>query len=271
VRRFLVAFLCLSAFAAGLVTAAAVPVPSAPPGRPASPSLGGLAGLVVDGLTGAPVAGALVSASSGPSAVTGTNGSYRLMIPNGSVTLTVTDAGYHPSSVTVIFHAGGPAVNITLAPFVFPVHGAVVDRSSSAGLSGIVVVANPGEFAATTGTTGTYRLNLENGTYAVTVSAPGYQTQNTTVVVDGAPVTLYLFLSPPPLPPTAAPPSPLPFVGYGLAVGASAATLGAYSARGVRERVRAFTPGPLASLPSWGAGMVRARVTRGRRSRLPPR
>ncbi|MCI4330841.1 MAG: carboxypeptidase regulatory-like domain-containing protein [Thermoplasmata archaeon] len=271
-RRFLLFMVCLGALGGAAATTAAAVLTPESLGSPSAASAGSpLLGSVVDGLTARPVAGATVAASTGPSTLTTANGGFSLAVPNGSVTLAVSAPGYHSATLTIVYHAGAPPVNVTLQPFVFALHGAVVDRGDSVGLAGFVVVANPGDVVTTSSTTGTYRLNLENGTYSVTVSGPGYQSSTTSVVVDGAPVTLYLFLSPPPAAVATAPATPWPILLAGIGAGATTGALGAWSARGRRAPPARTPSGPLAGLPSFANTMVRARMARGRRNRMPPR
>jgi hypothetical protein len=262
VRRFLLLFVCL--WAVGSASGAAFADPaSLPPVAHGHPQAGPtLSGWVLDALTGGAVPGAIVSASSGPSTSTTSDGSFGLVLPNGSVTITVTHVGFHPSAVTTVVHAGGAPLNVTLQPYVYPVHGAVVDPVGSVGIAGVVVVADPGNIVTTSGASGVYRLNLENGSYTLTVSAPGYRSSTVQVVVDGAPVSLYLFLAPPG-PGSVAPPfSPVPIVASGLLAGIGAGALGEWSALGDRRRPVRGPSGPLAALPSWAGARTRSRRSR---------
>lgn len=227
-------------------------------------------GFVLDALTGLPVAGASVAASSGPSTTTTAMGDFVLQLKNGTATLAVSAAGYHPATVTVVVGPSAAPVNVSLQPFVFAVHGAVVDHGSSAALSGAVIVANPGDIVATSNAGGMYRLMLENGSYILTISAPGYQTSTVPLAVDGVPVTLYLFLSPPTTALQGAAFSAVTVVTTGSIVGAVCAAAGGWTARRRPVRRPPVPSGPLAGLPSFAGPWVRARSSAWRRDRLPP-
>ena len=152
-------------------------------------------GTVTDGLTVAPVPGASLRASSGPSTASATDGSFTLLLASGVQTLTVTHPGYHGRSVTINVRAS-TVLNITLTPYTWVVSGVVLDSATSTPIIGALVQVFPTNLNVMTGGSGQYRFTLENGTYFLNASAAGFASGSVTVTVSGSALVKYIDLSP---------------------------------------------------------------------------
>ncbi|MGH3071968.1 MAG: carboxypeptidase regulatory-like domain-containing protein, partial [Gaiellaceae bacterium] len=138
---------------------------------------------------GAPVAGARVTAVERDlAATTGTDGTYRLGVPNGTHTIRVTAVGYEPfEQVVAVAAAERVQLDVELTAIERgAIAGTVVDEAAGAPLAGAeVVLAGAGEGEATTDETGAFRFDeLLPGDYTLDVGATGYlpQTLEATVV-----------------------------------------------------------------------------------------
>ena len=176
---------------------------------------------VVVGAGGAPLARANVSVLSSLGTVgttTAANGSFSVRLANGTFSLTATAPGY--GSATLNGSVAGSALalpDVQLTPLStagrYAVSGYIVDAASGGPVaSAELFISN----ATTTlrepvASAGHWSVELANGTYTVTATAPGYGSNSTALVVAGAPAgPLLLALPEAPTVTSTAPPSPLP-------------------------------------------------------------
>ncbi|HZY69449.1 MAG TPA: carboxypeptidase regulatory-like domain-containing protein [Thermoplasmata archaeon] len=152
-------------------------------------------GNLTDNLTGLPIAGALVVASSGPYTTSTANGSFALVLAGGVETLSVTHVGFHGRSVTWILRSTF-FLPLRMTPFRWSVTGTVVDAVTATPIIGARVVAEPSGVNATTVAGGSYKLSLENGSYTITASAPGFQSTTATVNISGVGTSKFILLPP---------------------------------------------------------------------------
>lgn len=154
-------------------------------------------GTITDRRTGLPLSGAVVSvAGSSLSATTNSSGEYQLSaVPEGSVQLNVSAAGYGTVSGTANLAAGqtlifSPALQEQVALGVL-VQGTITDRLTSLPLAGVQIQITGGDNQSQTATTdasGNYSIsNIVAGTIALTATATDYHPVSaTTTVEDGA-------------------------------------------------------------------------------------
>ncbi|MCI4320111.1 MAG: carboxypeptidase-like regulatory domain-containing protein [Thermoplasmata archaeon] len=225
-------------------------------------------GTVSDSLTHSPVPGAIVRASSGPSTTSAANGSYNLTIQSGPETLTYTHAEYRTRSIP--FNLVAPRiVNARLVPFNWTLSGSVLDAATSTPIIGAVVTYLPGGVHNTTNGLGQYRLPMENGTYTVSASAPGFQNGSVVITMNGSPLTKFVLLAPAGGGGGGNDGTVLVAVGVGVAVAVVAlAYLILRSSGGRFSRRR---PGPLAGIPGERDPNAPAPTRSADRSRYPPR
>ncbi|MGI0133275.1 MAG: carboxypeptidase regulatory-like domain-containing protein, partial [Thermoplasmata archaeon] len=156
----------------------------------AGPTYYALNGSVTAAATGAAIPGATVSIQGGASVLTNQTGRFSLQALNGTYTLEVSAAGFGIASAVVLI-AGSPVVhNFSLEILnasLYPVTGSVDFSANASPVPGALVELR-GIGSAVTGPNGSYRFLAANGTYALTVSAPGLFSQSSIVVVHGAPV-----------------------------------------------------------------------------------
>ena len=164
---------------------------------PRGPS-GSLQGTVTEVSTGAPLAGATVTAvveGRARTTRTGLDGTYRFgAVPVGPVEVTAEAFGYRPATESAEI-VEGQTTTVDFALTALPtLGGTVTDANDGAPVAGATVTATSGDDTrtATTGADGTYVMFLELGTWSVTVEADGYATETREVVVDeeGEAVTL---------------------------------------------------------------------------------
>ena len=159
--------------------------------------VGTASGQVTDAVTGLPVAGATVSYVGG-TATSDSGGMYTLAsLPDGNTTVTATHSGYSDQSAVVVITTGSTTnQDFALAPLPGSIHGVVTDSVTGAPIAGAAVSYSGG--AATTGANGAYSLaGVTEGSYAVSVSAAGYNGQSPQVSVGpGANVVKNVALAP---------------------------------------------------------------------------
>jgi hypothetical protein len=146
---------------------------------------GALTGTVMEAASGVPIAGAQVLAVLGPtasfSAATNLSGTYALLLPAGTYTLSASAYGYTTSVVAGVSLSSAFTVtrNFALAPLPrYTVSGTVTDRRSGAPLAATLQVAGwpldpPLTSTTTSLATGAYSLTLLAGqSYTLTASSP---------------------------------------------------------------------------------------------------
>lgn len=170
---------------------------------------GVLSGVITDGLTNAPIAGAAVKATpSDPSldtvtTATGGDGSYTMALSAGTYTLTVSKSGYSSASASDVTVAAEQSASqsLSLQPISGSVSGTVTgadDQGTTGPLEAATVTAAPtsgeGSYSAATAGDGTYTLNLPAGEYKITASKDGYSSESTTVTVSAGGSTFSPYL-----------------------------------------------------------------------------
>jgi ABC-type dipeptide/oligopeptide/nickel transport system permease component/outer membrane protein assembly factor BamB len=147
---------------------------------------------VVERADGSPIPNASITIGT-RSTSTDARGSFSLGLRNGTYALEAFASGFTPLEETLV--VAGPTTNLTLVlrPLtLYPVTGQVVDGWSGSGLEGVVVDAvGPFGYDAevTTGTAGTFTVDLPNGTTTLSVAAFGsYGGASVPVDVLGAPL-----------------------------------------------------------------------------------
>jgi phosphatidylinositol-3-phosphatase len=159
-------------------------------GAPAS----SISGTVTDSVTQAPISGATVSYSGGSTTTNGSGGYTMTNVAPGTYTVTASATGYTSQSAQVSVTAGMTTTqSFTLVPPPGRITGTVTDSVTTAAISSATISYGgaDGSGSTTTGTDGTYTLDMvPEGSYTVSVSAPGYTTQSAPVsVAPGATTT----------------------------------------------------------------------------------
>jgi Carboxypeptidase regulatory-like domain len=228
----------------GQVEARILVDPSAAP----PPAMYPVNGTITDSLTGDPIAGAMVRASSGPTTTSGANGSYAVVVQSGPETFTYTHRGYHTRSVN--FPVGAPRVeDVALNPFAWILSGSILDLATSTPIIGAAVTADAGGFRTTTGALGQYSLTLENGTYVVNASAPGFTNGTAMVTMNGSPLSKFILL-PPAGAHGASGTDPNALLAIGIGIAAGIVGLGYLVLASWGYRVRRKRLGPIAAIPA---------------------
>ena len=152
---------------------------------------GWINGTVTDANTGQPIHGAAVKATPGNwGGTTDPNGAYSIVAPPATYTVAVTAALYlsKQSTGVVVSVNGSVTANFALTPNVGWIAGKVTSTANSAAIAGaaVYVYSGAGQVVAakSTDSTGAYNVTLTPGSYAVNVSASGYQSQNVTLSVN---------------------------------------------------------------------------------------
>jgi hypothetical protein len=118
-------------------------------------------------------------------------------LPDGNTTVTATHTGYTDQSAVVVINTGSTSSqDFALAPLPGSIKGVVTDSVTGAKIAGAAVSYSGG--ATTTDSAGAYSLTgVPEGSYAVSVSADGYNGQSPQVSVGpGANVTKNVALVP---------------------------------------------------------------------------
>ncbi len=152
----------------------------------------GLPGAVVAAEVGGVVAG---SASSGSS------GAFTLTVLYGTYDLVVTAPGEATLTLPVVVHGPVTGLKLTLSTQTYAVTGRVTDGLTGSALSG-VEIEDAGVVLATTGSSGTYSLELANGTTQLTAVYDGplpvnYADVDVAVSLNGAPAVRDITMYPP--------------------------------------------------------------------------
>jgi subtilisin family serine protease len=157
----------------------------------------GISGVVTDGATGAPLGQATITAEGlGRSAKSKADGSFGLVLPDGTYTLRVERFGYAPLVLPNIIVADDGYTTANAALQALPsgrVSGRVIYERTGHGIPGaaIQVLGIPIKIEATTDADGAYALDLPIGTYTLDASAMGFERRKATdvVVTDGGVTT----------------------------------------------------------------------------------
>jgi len=157
------------------VTVEAQPLP--PPGH--------IAGTVKDAATGNPIVGANVSTSSHFD-LTNVSGKYNITnLTAGTYSVTASATGYQTASQTAVAVVSGQTTSLnftlTLVPTTGHVTGTVTDESTGNPIQGANITADG--HSVLTSASGAYDIELQAGTYTVTVSAAGYDESSETGVI----------------------------------------------------------------------------------------
>ena len=141
---------------------------------------------VTDAITADPISGANVSID-GNNLTTNSSGEATIDLPDGTYSYTITAAGYQNSSGNVTVSGANVNVDVSLDPMEYTVTFIVTDESSGDPVSGASVEIDGN--ILTTDASGQAAIDLPNGTYSYTVTAPGYQTAAGSITVSGSSVT----------------------------------------------------------------------------------
>jgi hypothetical protein len=151
----------------------------------------------VTGTSGAPLAGATISAGGGYTVTTDSSGDYTMTVPDGTYSVTAQAFGYKTLTASGITVSTGQTTAHNFALQAVPSHtltGTVTDSSGHDWplYAAINVKGYPGGAVYTNPYTGKYSINLPgNSTYALTVTPvyQGYNTATASVTVGAANVT----------------------------------------------------------------------------------
>lgn len=170
----------------------APPEPAQPPPAPSSVPV---KGKVTDGI-GTPITGAKVSLKVGNQShesTTDMDGSFSIEeVPVGRGTATVTAPGFRSFETPLEVSARAPTtVNAQLEPDLPAAQIRGMVRSFQGRPLAARIVIDPPGTEASTDQNGLFQLNVEPGTYTVTVSADGYVEQRRTLKVDESAVVVF--------------------------------------------------------------------------------
>lgn len=218
-----------------------------------------VSGAVHDGFTGLPVPAATIGTNLGAATIAGPDGTFALHVRIAtSVVLQVTAPGYHRDNELVALTGNVSNLTVTLAPFLFPVAGLVIATNGSMPVAGATVSVTPGNESVPTAENGSFQVWMPNGTFTLSVVAPGIAPYHRPVAMRGSPITSYLLVTP--LNGSGIPPASGGGVGGSTAVAPSAGSLTSFVALAAVAMVLAGVLGALA-----------VRVVEGRRAaRTPP-
>jgi len=151
---------------------------------------GWINGTVTDADTGQPIHGAAVKATPGNwGGTTDPTGAYSIVAPPGTYTVAVTAALYLGKQTAGVVLATGASVTVdfSLIQNVGWIAGKVTNSASKAAIAGAAVYVYSGTgsviAAKTTDVNGAYNVTLIPGTYAVNVTASGFDAKNNTAIV----------------------------------------------------------------------------------------
>lgn len=147
-----------------------------------------LSGTVTVSGSGTPLSGAKVALQPGGTFSTGTNGTYRFLVTNGSYSISVKDPGYNSQTATVTISGASVVRNFALIQHKTLLSGTVsLFPSATTRLVANVSLAGTPYWQATNGSGG-YEMPVPNGTYTIVVAVPGLTPVSRTVVVVGQPL-----------------------------------------------------------------------------------
>ncbi|MGB9586964.1 MAG: carboxypeptidase regulatory-like domain-containing protein, partial [Armatimonadota bacterium] len=151
---------------------------------------------------GQPISGATVMSEGGAySTTSGTDGSYSIgeVLP-GTYNMIASKTGYQSQTIVGVQVSANQTTVVNFNLSVIPpgtISGIVKDTSNNP-LVGVLVSTNIGGYSTTTTSGGNYSMSVPPGTYNLTASKSGYQsqTQNNIVVTSGNNTTVNFTLSP---------------------------------------------------------------------------
>jgi len=136
-------------------------------------------GVVTDYESGAPIGGVDV-ACDGDSILTAPDGSYSFTVNLGSYTLTFSKAEYVTETRNQdCLLEGEYIIDVALVPRTATITGTATDSETGMPIDSVKVTANG--YQGFTDSNGVYVLVVRLGSYAITFSKPGYNTETTTV------------------------------------------------------------------------------------------
>lgn len=155
-----------------------------------------LAGTVRDA-SNAPIAGALVTVSTGGSATTDANGAYKIYFPNaGAATVTASHPQYFDSAVAKTITArqnNTQSFNLNLRP-TGTLTGVVTDGTNP--IPYATVSATEGGYSTQANESGVYSMVMVEGDYTIEAVAPGYLRESAPATIsDGQTTTLNFALT----------------------------------------------------------------------------
>jgi hypothetical protein len=159
-----------------------------------------VSGSVVTAATDLPIAGAVVAATGGFLATTGPSGTFSLVLPWGTTTVTAALPGYFSSTKSLMVDGPVTGLNFTLAIATYSVQGTVRDGLTGAAVGNVTFQTSGGApLGSVSAGNGTFSFELPNGTYDLLAQpspASSYGTVPFTVTVNGAPARVNLSLYP---------------------------------------------------------------------------
>jgi len=160
-------------------------VPAPTPTATAAPA--SISGQVTDSQTKLPIPGATVSLDpSGATALTDANGNFSFGVSPGTYGVTVSASTYNSASQTVTVASGQKAslaFKLVSSTSFGGLNGTVTNNASGAPIAAATVTLSNG-LVRVTDLSGNFSYGIVlNGTYTLTVSAPGYLTQSQSVTI----------------------------------------------------------------------------------------
>ncbi len=149
-----------------------------------------ISGYITNKSSGLPLSGATVQTNTSLTTTTNANGFYNFTgLSNGTYMINASLTNYATNSTNVtVSGADVTNANISLAPLpTYLLSGYVTNASNGAAISGATVTTNTSQ-TTTTNATGYYNFTLSNGTYLITASNTSYDSNSTTITINGAAV-----------------------------------------------------------------------------------
>ena len=131
--------------------------------------------VVASNASGGPIPGAVVALTQGTvtivSGVTRADGGFTLNSQWGTYDLVVSAPGFTAARIALTLHTNVTGVRVALTTMTYRLHGTVTDSATHAGLADVAIEQN-GTTLVATGGSGTYSVQLPNGTYDLVAVAP---------------------------------------------------------------------------------------------------
>jgi outer membrane protein OmpA-like peptidoglycan-associated protein len=159
------------------------------------PTEGRISGMITSSVDGTPVAGTVTFPGTTIANVTpDATGFYTLIVPQGSIPMTVTADGYQPSSATIVIEGGQNVVkDFSMIPI--PPNGLVAgtvtaEETGDPIVATVSVIDAPQPLSVTCTADGVYQISVPAGTWTVKAEANGFlpKTQAVVVSADGTTV-----------------------------------------------------------------------------------